>query len=48
MPVMLLAAEIWTYWIGVALTIGIVLAVVAVAIGYLVKVEAPQYRGKKQ
>jgi hypothetical protein len=48
MPTMLLAAEVWHYWIGVTLFIATVLSVIAVAVGYLLKVEAPQYRGKKQ
>jgi uncharacterized membrane protein len=48
MPGMLLAAEVWHYWIGVTLAIATVLSVIAVVVGYLVKVEAPQYKGKKQ
>jgi hypothetical protein len=48
MQAMLLAAEIWTYWIGAALFLGSVAVVIAVVVGYLVRVEAPQYRGKKQ
>jgi len=36
---MLLAAQIWHYWIGFFLFFGAVLAVIAVAAGYLIKVE---------
>lgn len=41
------AAKVWHFWIGVVLTLGAVLAVVATIIGYLVKVQAPQYPGRK-
>ncbi len=43
-----LAAYIWTFWIGVALAIGAVLAVVATIIGYVVKVQAPQYPSRRR
>ena len=33
----------WHYWIGVVLFLATVLAVVGIVIGYLVKVQAPQY-----
>jgi hypothetical protein len=39
MPAMLLAAEVWHYWIGWAVSGLAVLAVVATIIGYLLKVE---------
>lgn len=39
----LLAAEVWTYWIGVAIAIPTILAVIGVGIGYLVKVVRPRY-----
>lgn len=45
---MLLAANTWTYWIGVALFLGSVVTLIAVIVGYLVRVEAPQYRGRKE
>jgi hypothetical protein len=45
---MLYAGYVWYYWLGLALFIGTVLAVVAVIIGYVVRVEAPKYRGIKQ
>jgi hypothetical protein len=40
---MVLAAEIWHYWIGVALVLGALAAVLALVVGYLVKVERPRY-----
>ena len=40
---MLLAGEVWHYWIAWALAIPAVLAVVAVVIGYLVKVQSLKY-----
>ena len=43
MPVMVLAAEVWHYWIGWAIAIGAVLTTIALVIGYLVKVQGPQY-----
>jgi hypothetical protein len=43
MRVMLLAAEVWHYWIGWALAVGAVMTLVALVVGYLVKVQAPQY-----
>jgi hypothetical protein len=38
-----IAGEVWHYWIGVALVIGAVLALVATLIGYLVKVQSVKY-----
>ena len=40
---MLLAAKVWHYWIAVPLVAGGVLMVVALIIGYLVKVTAAKY-----
>ena len=48
MPGMLLAAEVWHYWLGWAIAIGAVLSLVAVIIGYVVKVQAPQYPKRGQ
>jgi hypothetical protein len=41
--VMVLAAEVWHYWIGVALAAGALLAVVATIIGYFKKVQSLKY-----
>jgi hypothetical protein len=41
---MLLAvAKPWTYWLSVLLVLGAVLAIVATAIGYLIKVTSARY-----
>jgi hypothetical protein len=40
---MVLAAEIWHYWIGVSLVLATIAVVVAIVIAYLVKVERPRY-----
>jgi protein-S-isoprenylcysteine O-methyltransferase Ste14 len=48
MPGMLFAAEVWHYWLGWAIAIGAVLTFVALLIGYLVKVQAPQYPKRGQ
>lgn len=45
---MLLAAKIWHFWIGFYLTIGALLAILALVVGYLVKVERPRYPRRKQ
>ena len=39
----LLAAEVWHYWIGIAILLPSLLAVVATIIGYLVKVTSNKY-----
>jgi hypothetical protein len=39
---------VWHYWIGVALFAGAVLTVLAVVVGYLVKVQSPQYPKRQQ
>ncbi len=36
-------AVVWHYWLGFFLAIGSVLTVIAVAVGYLTKVENPRY-----
>lgn len=36
-------ATVWHYWIAVALAVPAVLMVLAVAIGYVVKVSKPRY-----
>jgi uncharacterized membrane-anchored protein YhcB (DUF1043 family) len=38
-----LAAQVWTFWIAVALVIPSILLVVGVIIGYLYKVVMPRY-----
>ena len=40
---MLAAAKPWTYWISPVLVIGAVLAVVAISLGYIVKVVFAKY-----
>jgi hypothetical protein len=40
---LLAAAKPWTYWLAPLLVLGTLLAVVAVTIGYLVKVVAARY-----
>jgi hypothetical protein len=44
----MLAAQIWHYWIGVALVGGSVLTLLALIVGYLAKVQAPQYPKNNQ
>ena len=39
----LVAAKVWHYWIGIAILLPALLAVVATIIGYLVKVTANRY-----
>ena len=46
--VLVAAAKVWHYWIGVVLVIASVLAVLATVIGYLVRVQAPQYPRKRK
>lgn len=44
MPAMsVLAAFLWHYWLSIALVAGAVLLVLAVVVGYLVRVVAPRY-----
>ena len=40
---MLLAAKVWHYWISIALLVPILLIVIAVLVGYLIKVIGPRY-----
>ena len=40
---LVLAARVWHYWVGIALLIPTILAVVAAFVGYLVKVTANKY-----
>lgn len=39
----LLAAEVWTYWISYVLVGGALLMILALAIGYLVRVTSHRY-----
>jgi hypothetical protein len=39
-------AVVWHYWIGVALVLGAVVTLAALAFGYLTKVESPRYPKK--
>jgi hypothetical protein len=48
MPAMVIAAEVWYYWLGWAIAIGAVLTTLAVVVGYLVRVVAPQYPKRGQ
>ncbi|HMK10260.1 MAG TPA: hypothetical protein VK461_01625 [Acidimicrobiales bacterium] len=40
---MVFAATLWYQWLAWALMIGVVLTLVALFVGYLVKVESPRY-----
>ncbi len=40
---MVLAAEIWHYWIGVVLAAAAILTVVALVVAYVATVERPRY-----
>ncbi len=39
----ILAAKVWTYWISVVLVAGALLTVLAMGIGYLVKVYSTKF-----
>ena len=39
----LFAGEVWHYWIAVPLVVGGILLVLALLVGYLVRVVAPRY-----
>ena len=41
-----LAAPIWTWWIAIPLAAASVLALIAVIVGYVIQVVAPQYPPK--
>jgi hypothetical protein len=40
---MLYAAKVWHYWLGMVLFFGTLVPIVLLLIGYLTKVQAPQY-----
>ncbi len=42
----ILAAKVWHYWISIFLLVPIVLIILALALGYFVKVVAPKYTRK--
>ena len=44
----MLLAQVWTYWIGVAVVLGAIAFVIATIIGYLVKVVRPKYPPRGQ
>jgi formate-dependent nitrite reductase membrane component NrfD len=48
MIVMLFAAKVWHYWIGFTLWFGALATVLGLVIGYLVKVQRPQYPRRGQ
>lgn len=39
-------AVVWHFWIGFALSVGVVMTLLALVVGYIVKVEAPRYPKK--
>jgi hypothetical protein len=41
---LVLAAKVWHYWISIALIVPVVAVVVAIIVGYLVKVVGPRYQ----
>ena len=45
---MVLAAEVWHYWIAVAVAAATILTVLALVVGYLMKVVGPQYPKRDQ
>jgi len=45
---LLATGKVWHYWIGVVLVFAALLAVLATIVGYLVKVQAPQYPRKRK
>ena len=45
---MLFAAKVWHYWIGFVLWFAALATVVGLVIGYLVKVQRPQYPRRGQ
>ena len=48
MPAILLATEVWHWWIGIILFAVSVLAVVGLVAGYLKNVTAQRYPNKRQ
>lgn len=43
LSLVLAAGKVWTFWIGVVLAIGALFTVLALVLGYVLKVQAPQY-----
>lgn len=43
---MTMFAVIWHFWIGVALSLGAILTVAALVVGYFAKVQNPKYPRK--
>lgn len=37
------AAQVWHYWIGVVLSVGVILTAIATIGGYLKRVQSPRY-----
>jgi len=46
--VLVATGKVWHYWIGLVLVIAAILAVLATVVGYLVRVQAPQYPRKRK
>jgi hypothetical protein len=44
----MLLAWVWHYWMGVGLVIGSIATLLSLIVGYLVKVQAPQYPKRNQ
>lgn len=45
---MVLGAFVWHWWIGLILTLAAVVTVIALVAGYLAKVQAPRYPGRRR
>jgi hypothetical protein len=43
----IVAANVWHWWIGVVLVVGAVLTVIAIGGWYLSKVQKPRYGGRR-
>jgi hypothetical protein len=41
-----MVAVVWHYWIGLALAVGVILTLVAIAAGYVARVEMQKYPKK--
>lgn len=48
MAVMLFAAKVWHFWLGMVLFVGTIIPIALLLIGYLVKVQAPQYERRRR
>jgi hypothetical protein len=48
LAVILAANKVWHYWIGLVLLIATGLLLLAVVVGYLVRVQAPQYPKRRR